>query len=171
MESQISVEFASQSKKLLDESLVKIFHCLDQLSDQQIWWRPEESLNSIGNLILHICGNLEQWAISGVGGQPDTRDRQSEFDQREMIERQALVSLLNNVTSNARSVIDQMTPSQWTEQLVVQGFSVTRMGAITHTCSHFLGHTHQIILLTRMQLGDHYQFQWAPGSQQNSLPI
>jgi hypothetical protein len=66
----------------LESALERIEHCLEQLNDEQVWVRSQPSLNSIGNLILHLCGNLRQWIVAGVGGSPDVRNRPAEFAER-----------------------------------------------------------------------------------------
>src|SRR4026209_2602342 len=81
---------------LATEYLPKIERCLERLTDEQIWWRANEESNSIGNLVLHLCGNARQWIISGVGGQPDARVRDTEFQQREVISRDRLLGLLRS---------------------------------------------------------------------------
>src|SRR4029077_4440954 len=63
----------------LTSALAKIKHCLGQLTEEQVWWRSRPSLNSIGNLILHLCGNVRQWIVAGLGGAADSRDRPAEF--------------------------------------------------------------------------------------------
>jgi hypothetical protein len=57
----------------------RIVDCLGRLSNEQIWARGVENENSIGNLVLHLCGNVQQWIASGVGGEADVRDRDAEF--------------------------------------------------------------------------------------------
>ena len=167
----IDQEFRSQGIHLLEQSMVKIRHCLQQLDEAQIWWRPAESLNSIGNLLLHLSGNLRQWAVAGVGGQPDLRERQTEFDQRESIPGDDLLAQLEQTVKEAKQVIDSLTSELITSKVSVQGFSITALEAIMHTTSHFVGHTHQIILLARMQLGSDYRFQWSPESDRTDVPI
>src|SRR5919108_762707 len=81
---------------LLGDYLPKIERCLEKLTDEQIWWRANEESNSIGNLILHLCGNVRQWILSGIGSSPDSRDRDSEFAQREVITRDELRNLLRS---------------------------------------------------------------------------
>lgn len=167
----IAPEFALESRKLLDQSMGKIQHCLGQLDEEQIWWRPNDVLNSIGNLILHIGGNLRQWAVSGVGSQPDTRHRQAEFDHREIIPCIELLAQLSATVEEAKNVINEIQQDEWISRVTIQGFDVSKLEAISHTCTHFVGHTHQIIMLTRMQLGSNYQFQWSPQADRQNLPI
>jgi len=63
-----------ETTNCLNSCVSKIKHCLGQLTDEQVWWRPQESMNSIGNLVLHLCGNVCQWIVAGIGGAPDVRD-------------------------------------------------------------------------------------------------
>ena len=72
---QIAQSVGQAAANELADAFAKIKHCLDQLSDEQVWWRPKPSLNSVGNMILHLCGNLRQWIMCGVGGAADDRDR------------------------------------------------------------------------------------------------
>ncbi|HKG81524.1 MAG TPA: DUF1572 family protein, partial [Pyrinomonadaceae bacterium] len=78
---------------LMGDYLPKIERCLEKLTDEQIWWRANEESNSIGNLVLHLCGNARQWIVMGVGSQAGTRDRDAEFEQRELISRTELLNL------------------------------------------------------------------------------
>src|SRR5262245_43905509 len=82
----------------------KIIHCLNQLDDAQVWWRPTQSMNSIANLILHLCGNLEQWIVSGVGGTPNLRNRPLEFSERTPISKEQLSQRLSSTVSRADEV-------------------------------------------------------------------
>src|SRR6478736_4517395 len=96
------------SEYMLGDYLPKIERCLEKLSDEQIWWRANEESNSIGNLILHLCGNARQWIVCGVGGASDARDRDAEFAQREMIGRDELRSLLRSTLTEVESTLRQL---------------------------------------------------------------
>jgi len=77
----VGVAFVHQSVEyLLNDYLPKIQRCLEQLTDEQIWWRPNSQTNSIGNLVLHLSGNARQWIVCGLGDQPDHRNRSLEFE-------------------------------------------------------------------------------------------
>src|SRR5215510_8601666 len=90
-----ALAFLRQARFCLRESyLVKVEGALEMLSDEQVWWRPNESSNSIGNLLLHLAGNLRQWVIAGVGKAEDLRDRQREFTERKQISKAELLDLL-----------------------------------------------------------------------------
>ena len=76
---QFRQAFVNEQNGLLDAAMVKLSNCVRQLSDQQLWWRPAAGQNSVANLIIHVCGNMTQWIVCGVGGEQDKRDRESEF--------------------------------------------------------------------------------------------
>jgi hypothetical protein len=146
----------------LNSALGKITHCLNQLTDAQVWWRPSPSMNSIGNLILHLQGNLRQWIVAGLGGAPDVRDRPAEFAQSSPIPRDELLRILQAVVSDAGAVLRRQTAAQLVQGRRIQGFDVTGLGAIFDSVPHFRGHTQEIVHLTRAQLGNAYRFQWNP---------
>src|SRR5262245_36532911 len=81
----------------LASALARIKHCLGQLSDEQVWWRSHPSLNSIGNLTLHLCGNVRQWIVAGLSGGANVRDRPAEFSEPGSIPRDELLRRLEAV--------------------------------------------------------------------------
>ena len=168
---QITREYLSESIHLLEESVCKIEHCLKQLDLNQVWWRPEPELNSIGNLILHICGNLNQWAINGIPARQAERQREQEFSPDTRLSLDELRGMMNQTVAQAVASLHSLSPETLLETRQIQGFTVTVLGAISHTVPHFVGHTHQIIYLTRLQRGKTYQFDWSPDSQQKRVPL
>ncbi|HAA68614.1 MAG: hypothetical protein CMJ70_19580 [Planctomycetaceae bacterium] len=146
----------------LDSALQIIRHCVDQLSDVQLWWRPAESMNSVANLILHLCGNVRQWVISGVGEAVDVRERQKEFDQRNSALKAELMQQLESTVADAKVVLSDVSVEGLLRVRRVQGSDVTGMQAIFHSVSHFRGHTQEIVHMTRFQLGDSYKFDFIP---------
>ncbi len=147
----------------LNESLRRIHHCLDQLTDENISWRPRESMNSIANLLLHLRGNVQQWVISGVGGVDDSRVRQSEFDDRTSHTKEELLSAIDGTVAAACDVIVGATPEELARVRVVQGRKkVTGILAIIHAITHFQGHVQEIAHMTRILVGDDYAFAFVP---------
>jgi uncharacterized damage-inducible protein DinB len=134
---------------LSTEYLPKIERCLEQLTDAQIWFRPNEASNSIGNLVLHLCGNARQWIVSGLGDNPDRRDRDSEFRQREVIPRVELLECLRTTVREVEQVLANLDCSVVLERRTIQGKDVEVLEAIFHVTEHFSMHTGQIILLTK----------------------
>src|ERR1700733_3697419 len=101
-----------EANKLLGECAAKIGHCVNQLSDEQIWWRPAASLNSIGNLILHLCGSPEQWIVSGSGGAAAIRRRPAEFAERGPMPKSVLVEKLTRVVVAAQQTLTRSSPAE-----------------------------------------------------------
>jgi uncharacterized damage-inducible protein DinB len=135
---------------LVHDYLPKIERCLERLSDEQIWWRPNEESNSIGNLVLHLCGNARQWIVCGVGGAISTRDRDAEFAQREVIGRDELLTLLHSTLADVASTLQNLNSATLLERRTIQGSDVDVLEAIFHVVEHFSMHTGQIIVLTKM---------------------
>lgn len=144
-------EFISRSRyHLTQDFLPKIERCLDRLTDEQIWWRPNEQSNSIGNLLLHLSGNARQWIVCGVGGAPDARDRAAEFAQRDQIARDDLHSLLKTTLADVDATLAQFDADQLVERRTIQGSDVSVLEAILHVVEHFSMHTGQILMMTKM---------------------
>lgn len=147
----ISQAFISNSRSLLTTAyLPRIERCLEKLSDAEVWWRAGEESNSIGNLLLHLAGNVRQWIVSGVGGNPDGRVRQEEFDERRLLSRAELLGKLKETLAETDAVLADIAPSQLLESRHIQGHDVTVLEAVYHVVEHFSMHTGQIILLTKI---------------------
>jgi uncharacterized damage-inducible protein DinB len=143
---------------LLGDYLPKIERCLEKLTDEQIWWRANEESNSIGNLILHLCGNARQWIICGVGSQPDHRNRDAEFEQRDPIPRTELLTLLRSTLSEIQTTLQTLDPATVLEHRKIQGHDVEILEAVFHVTEHFSMHTGQIIMLTKMLTSSDLRF-------------
>jgi hypothetical protein len=154
----------------LDSALKRIKHCLDQLNDEQVWWRSQSSLNSIGNLILHLGGNLRQWIVAGVGGASDARNRPAEFAERGPIPKVELVRRLEAVVEEAKGILVRVDARQLAEVRRIQGFDVTGVAAIFDSIPHFWGHAQEIVHMTRLQLGEAYKFAWTPTTPEQGAP-
>ena len=171
LNSEFAGEFSRLSVDLLNQSVVKINHCLGQLTENQVWWRPQPSMNSIGNLLIHLAGNLKQWGVAPFTLADDSRDRESEFSpesRREVVE---LIQELESLVVAAKDQWRYLSESQLSKTINIQGFDVSRMQTIIHASSHFVGHTHQLIQLTRLQLASDYKFHWTPNDSRGELPI
>src|SRR6187401_3436634 len=151
----IAQTFLDKSRRLMTSDYVpKIERCLDELADDDIWWRPNEASNSIGNLILHLCGNVTMWILGGVGKLPFERNRQLEFDERTEIPADALRRRLGDVMRQADEVLSRIDGSALLERRSIQGYDVNVLEAIYHVVEHFGMHTGQIILLAKARVGE-----------------
>lgn len=163
-EDTLAIAFLDAARRRLERSTAKIVHCVNQLDDAQIWWRPTRAQNSIGILIVHLCGNVTQWIISGVGGVPDVRDRPREFVDDTQRSKSQLLEALNRCIVEAGNILASADTSQLLSPCRIQGFDTTPMSGILETVAHFQGHVQEIISLTRQQLGDAYEFHWIPST-------
>jgi len=163
---ELARTYVADTQYWLTNNVGKIKHCLSQLTDEQVWWRPQEPMNSIANLILHLCGNVRQRIVATVGGEPDCRDRPSEFTERGPIPKGELIRRLNEVAERADSVLAGLDAEQLAESRRYQGlsrvFDGTVLSTVQHCLMHLSGHVQEIIYITRLQLGERYQFQTLP---------
>jgi uncharacterized damage-inducible protein DinB len=146
-----SQAFIQKARELLtEEYLPKIERCVEKLTDEQVWWRPNAESNSVGNLLLHISGNARQWIVCGLGGAIDKRQRQTEFDERKIIPRDELLTLLRTTIADVDETLASFDPARLLDSYPIQGTEATALAAIFHVTEHFSMHTGQIILLTKM---------------------
>jgi uncharacterized damage-inducible protein DinB len=147
----VNSAFLAQAREFLaHDYLPKIEKCLASLTDGDIWWRANEESNSIGNLLLHLSGNMRQWIVSGLGGSEDHRQRQDEFDERASISRDELLSKLRQTLAEVDDVLLGFDPDKLLNPYRIQTCEVTALEAIFHVVEHFSMHTGQIILLTKL---------------------
>jgi uncharacterized damage-inducible protein DinB len=154
----VEQNFVKASSKKLEQLLSRIQDCVAKLSPDEIWARGHENENAIGNLILHLNGNVRQWIISGVGGAPDTRARDAEFAARGGTERAELVERLEETVREAVAVIGKVTAERLAQNVTIQKYDVSVMEAIYHVVEHFSQHTGQIVFATKMLTGEDLGF-------------
>jgi uncharacterized damage-inducible protein DinB len=131
----------------------RIETCLASLDQRQAWMRGGENQNAVGNLVLHLCGNVRQWIVSGVGGRPDIRDRDSEFAAREGLAPDELARRLHETVEEAAAVLSGVTAERLAERVVIQQYEISVLEAIYHVVEHFSMHAGQIIFATKMSTG------------------
>jgi Protein of unknown function (DUF1572) len=168
--SLVARAYLAEARRRLAACHDRIMHCLGQLDDAQVWWRARPALNSIGNLVLHLCGNLRQWLVSGVGGAADIRDRPAEFAEQGPIPKEELLRRLAAVVRAADDAIGRVEETRLLEARRIQGFDETVLTAVLDSLSHLAGHTQEIVYVTRLQLGDAYRFAWVPSSPEQGAP-
>jgi uncharacterized damage-inducible protein DinB len=142
--------FIDWALRKLSQSHERVQACAALLGDEQVWWRGGANENALGNLILHLCGNMNQWIGTGVAGKPDLRDRDSEFDASGGEGREELLKRLADTVAETARVIGELPQTRLTEPMnPVQDYSVTKLEAIGHVVEHFGYHTGQIVFLTK----------------------
>lgn len=138
-------------RRLFEESIPRAKKCLSLLSEKEVWERPNENSNSVGNLILHLCGNVRQWLISAMGEQEDVRERQKEFDERGPLPTQDLIVLLDKLQTDAEKVLHAIPPKALLKSFQVQGFTESGISILVHIVEHFSGHIGQITYIVKAQ--------------------
>ena len=142
--------FLKFSAEKLSQLSGRIHDCLGRLTADQVWLRHDENENSIGNLILHLSGNVRQWIGHGIAGQANIRDRDAEFAALGGLNKEALLSGLDQAVDAAVATIDTLPHVRLSECVTIQKYDVTIMEAIYHVVEHFAQHTGQIIFATKL---------------------
>jgi uncharacterized damage-inducible protein DinB len=136
---------------LLTEYRTKIRLAVDALPEDALWWRANDQSNSVGNLLLHLAGNVRQWMVSGVGRAPDVRHRAAEFAAQDGPSRAELLANLDRTLDEVNHVLSGLTTQALLERRTIQGRDTTVLDAIFICVEHFSMHLGQIILLAKLR--------------------
>lgn len=142
-------DFCQAAARKLEKDRYQIERCCGLLSDAQLWQRANQHCNSVGNLVLHLTGNVGQWILAGLAAEPFRRDRPAEFAERGPLERSALLGRFNEVVTRATQVIRSLDAAALTREYVIQAYRVSGLLAAFHVAEHFSFHTGQIVHLTK----------------------
>jgi len=143
-------ELTDQSITRIDENTQKLVTCLDELEEAETWKRPNQHSNSVGNIILHLCGNMRQYAISSLGNIKDTRERDKEFSADGGYSKSELLKKLSDTVEQAKNIIKNISEAELLRKRQVQGFTHSGIGIIVHVTEHYSYHTGQIIFWTKL---------------------
>lgn len=161
MDQNLASAFRSRSCYYLGtEYPAKIRAAVLTIPEERVWWRPNASANSAGNLLLHLAGNVRQWIVSGVGGAPDSRQRDAEFAATDSsgLSRAQLLEQLESACADAVQVIASLDDASLAAARTIQGRETTVFAAVYHVVEHFSGHTGQIILIAKWLTPESVQF-------------
>ena len=150
--------FLKFSADKLEQLAGRIEVCLERLDEDQVWMRGNENQNAIGNLVLHLCGNMRQWIITSIGGGPDDRTRDAEFAARGGMTIPQLTARLRAGVSQTVAILRSLPPGRLAEQVRVQSYEVTVLEAIYHVVEHFAQHTGQILFAAKLHTGEELGF-------------
>ncbi len=173
MEQELAWKFVRFSGEKLAQFTERIGDCLGRLSEDQIWSRGSDNENAVGNLVLHLCGNLRQWIGYGVAGLADVRKRDAEFEARGNVPADELRRRLETVVGEARATIEGLSPERLLETTNVQGYDVTVLEAVYHAVEHFAQHTGQILYATKLLLHEdlgYYRHLSKSAGHEESMP-
>ena len=159
-------EFLNETNRRIDTAHERIIHCLNQLNEEHIWNRSHPNVNSIGIILNHLCGNLRQWIISGIGGAEDVRNRPLEFKDDAKLSRAELLAKFKGIINDCKNAIENFDPHKILEIRRIQGFDRTALRAIYGTITHLEHHAGQIIYITRLLIGEQYKLRWVPQTKE-----
>jgi hypothetical protein len=151
-------EFLNFSADKLTQLMGRIETCVEMLTPEQLWLRNAANSNAVGNLLLHLNGNVRQGILHGIGGQADHRQRDAEFDAQGGLRAQELLARLRGTVEQAVTLFRALPPERLLEHIRPQGYEGTVLTAIYHVVEHFAGHTFQIMLLTKQFTGEDLGF-------------
>lgn len=137
-------------RRLLEESFSRIKKCSLELSEEEFWRKPNRNSNSVGNLVLHLTGNIKQYINTGIGGEEDIRQRDEEFDEANKVKKDIAVSRLKEVLLSAKTIVDKLSMEVLSEQRKVQGFEESVLSIIIHVIEHMSYHVGQITYYTKL---------------------
>ena len=147
---QFSEVFIEEIKRrLFTECFPRLEQCLQALSEKELWYRPNANSNSVGNISLHLCGNIRQWVIAGLGGHQDVRERQKEVDEQGPIPLEELLGLLTILKKDVAVVLNQTTPKDLIEKRDVQIYQESGL-SILELVEHFSYHVGQVTYIVKM---------------------
>ena len=149
-EERLVEEIVENAMYRMDESTRMIKKSLSEISEEEIWQKPNASLNSIANLILHLCGNMTQYVISSIGEIDDNRNRDAEFSVNSGLTKAELLHKLEDTVDSVKRVIFDSTADKLIKVRSVQGMSFSGVGAIMHAVEHYSYHTGQIAFYVKL---------------------
>lgn len=145
---ELFLEFSRN--KLMTQYWPRLKACVESLTDEQVWWRPNASSNSIGNLMLHVNGNMRQWAVAAFNKVDDRRDRPAEFAAKGGASRAELLAMLGATVSEVETTLQRLTEADLTAPYEIQGYNVHGLDAVYQMVEHFGMHYGQIAYITKM---------------------
>lgn len=142
----------------LDAALGRIVHLVSQLSEEQVWHRPPHGLNAVGNLLLHLTGNVTQMIANNLTGAPDVRNRPQEFASRDAVPKAQLLANLSAAVASAKTALAGASDERLATVVRVNNNDWTGIQAVVRCVAHFRGHVQEITHMARTLLGDAYQY-------------
>lgn len=141
------------------DQLARIARCVAMLSHADLWRRPSPNCNSVGNLLLHLAGNVTQWILANFGTLADQRDRPAEFAASEGADSAELLARLTAVVGAACDLVDGLSVDELLRERLVQGrYRETGLTSVLHVLEHFSGHAGQIFAWTKQVTGEDLRF-------------
>jgi hypothetical protein len=155
----VAAAFIEYSRwKLVEEYWPRLRGCVESLTDEQVWWRPNDASNSVGNILLHLNGNVRQWLIAPFTRASDDRNRPAEFGCRDRLPRGELLAALDATIVEGGRVLGSLTARDLLETCQIQGYTVSGLDAVYQVVEHFGMHYGQVVYVTKQLRGENLGF-------------
>jgi hypothetical protein len=155
----------SIARMFIDDQRARMAHnrqrmtgVINQLSDEDLNWRPNPQSNSITNLVVHVCGNLKQRYSHNIAGEPDTRDRPGEFETAAHRTRDQLLAAMEEAFGIVDSILGRLPLPSLFDTTPIRGENRTVLDVIASSSNHTAEHLGQIIYIAKIRLGPRYQY-------------
>jgi uncharacterized damage-inducible protein DinB len=150
----VDVEFIAVARLFLKEDfLPRLLSCLEQMPEEDVWWRPNEASNSAGNLVLHLSGNMRQWIVASIAGEKFERNRDGEFAARGPIAKAELIQTIQATIADVDEVLAGLPADRLTQRHRIQMYDVSGLQAVFHVVEHFSYHLGQILYIYKLRTG------------------
>ena len=160
IENEILEVIADRFSKAFD----RLAHGINQLNEQQVWYRPTKNSNSIGIIIKHLDGNLNQWILSAVGGEEYHRNREKEFKDESRLSKKDILIKIDSLKKQTEEVIAKIPSGTLLLERRIQGFDETVMSALIIALTHLELHAGQVLYVAKLLLGEYYKESWEPAN-------
>ncbi len=130
------------------------------LSDEQLWWRPNESSNSIGNVLLHLSGSLNHYLNRNLGALDFHRDRAAEFAERRAIPKAELLAAFEKMVASAEKTFDGLTPDRLADASPEPSMHSLLVEDLVNVAAHLAFHAGQIVWIAKMFDGSAVDEVW-----------
>jgi uncharacterized damage-inducible protein DinB len=144
------VALAAFRRRITDVLPTQVRSCIEDLTEEQLWWRPNDESNSIGNLVLHMSGSTRHYLSRGIGQMDYKRDRPAEFSERGPVPKEQLLSIFDETIAQAVSVLDSFETSRFTDPSEEPDYYGTVFEQILGITMHLATHTGQIVYATKL---------------------
>ena len=155
-------EFLRQTSDRFQEAFDRMLQAASQLDTRQIWFRPSSESNSVGIILQHLIGNLNQWICSGIGGSEFHRNRPEEFQDHPETARDEILKKVSELGGAVQSVLSRIEPDSLHSSRRIQETDVTVMAALLKALTHFEFHEGQILYAAKLILNERYRGIWGP---------
>lgn len=145
---RLFLDFSRQ--KLFGQEWPRMKECVAPLTPEQVWWRPNEASNSIGNLLLHLEGNVRQWLVASLNRAEDSRNRPAEFAAKEGATAAELLHKLGAALDEAAAALDRLTAKELLAVYPIRGNQVHGLDAVYTVVEHFGLHYGQILYIVKL---------------------